>query len=275
MVETLTRPETPGRPTPTGTRPWLRPFWRITSALGAVVLIVTGTIQVAGLLGHEEETIVTTVPAEGLTTLVVDNQAGPVRVVGVSETDEVRVTARVSRGWRRTGHGQRVDGDRLVLDATCPVFPSEFCRVRYTVEVPRDMDVQVDADGWLRASDLTGDVEMTTDEGSIEVERLDGDVRLDSDAGHVRATGMGSGGVEAMSDAGSVRLMFADVPDRVVADSDAGSVEVAVPDDGEPYDVTADSDAGSMTVDVRQAPDATRSIVATADAGSVTVRYTD
>src|SRR5918994_245529 len=230
MVETLTRPETPGRPTPTGTRPWLRPFWRITSALGAVVLIVTGTIQVAGLLGHEEETIVTTVPAEGLTTLVVDNQAGPVRVVGVSETDEVRVTARVSRGWRRTGHGQRVDGDRLVLDATCPVFPSEFCRVRYTVEVPRDMDVQVDADGWLRASDLTGDVEMTTDEGSI-------------------------------------RLMFADVPDRVVADSDAGSVEVAVPDDGEPYDVTADSDAGSMTVDVRQAPDATRSIVATADAG--------
>src|SRR5918995_460886 len=96
MVETLTRPETPGRPTPTGTKPWLRPFWRITSALGAVALLVTGTIQVAGLLGHEEETIVTTVPAEGLTTLVVDNQAGPVRVVGVSETDEVRVTARGS-----------------------------------------------------------------------------------------------------------------------------------------------------------------------------------
>src|SRR5918995_3282286 len=222
MVETLTRPETPGRPTPTGTKPWLRPFWRITSALGAVALLVTGTIRVAGLLGQEEETIVPPVPAEGLTTLVVDNQAGPVRVVGVGETDEVRVTARVSRGWRRTGHGQRVDGDRLVLDATCPVFPSEFCRVRYTVEVPRDMDVQVDADGWLRASDLSGDVEMTTDEGSIEVERLDGNVRLDSDAGRVQATGMGSGGVEAMSDAGRVPPMFPLSPRPVGPDSVPG-----------------------------------------------------
>jgi hypothetical protein len=276
MVETLTRPDTPDRPdrpARSGTRPWLRPFWRIVSAVAAVVLLTTGTVQAASFLGHEEETVVTTVPAEGLTTLVVDNSTGPVRVVGVREADEVRVTARVSRGWRRTGYGQLVEGDRLVLDATCPVFPSEFCRVRYTVEVPADMDVVVDADGWLRASGLDGDVDLSTDSGSIEVERLSGDVRMYSDAGRVRGERLTGSGVEAGSDAGSVRLSFDEAPDQVVADSDAGSVEVVVPYDGEPYRVTADSDAGSTTTDVDQARDATRSIVATSDAGSTTVRY--
>ena len=282
MVETLTRPpEGPDGPGPGGpdgpdrsaTKPWLRPTWRVISGVGAVALLVMGTIQFASYLGHEEETIVTTVPAAGLTSLVVENGAGPVRIVGVNDADEVRVTARISRGWRRTGHGQRVEGERLVLDATCPIFPSEFCYVRYTVEVPRDMDVDVDGDGWLRASDLDGDLTMTTDDGSIEVERLSGDVFLDSDAGRVRASAMTSGAVEARSDAGSVRLSFDEPPRRVVADSDAGSVEVAVPDDGDPYAVTVDSDAGSATADVDQARDAARSIVATTDAGSATVRY--
>jgi hypothetical protein len=89
----------------------------------------------------------------------------------------------------------------------------------------------------------------------------------------VRAEGLRAGAVEASSDAGSVRLFFDEAPTDVVADSDAGSVEVVVPDDGEPYRVTADSDSGSVTTDVDQSRDASRSIVATTDAGSATVRY--
>jgi hypothetical protein len=270
----------PGRAAPAGGMPpprsRARAAWKVLGGLFAAFLLVTGVIQVVVRLAHEEFTIVEEFPAGEVARLDVDSDTGRVTIRGSdANRDTVRVTARVSHGLRRTGHSQRLQDDRLVLDSTCPIFFSDFCEVRYTVEVPTDMDVVVrSSTGRIVVEGVNGDVDLSTDAGSIEVADVDGDLlRMDSDSGSVDATAVGSSDVVATTDAGRVYTGFVDAPRAVRADSDAGRVEVVLPEGDEAYDVEADSAAGSVDVEVNQDSRSSRSVTATSEAGSVTVRY--
>lgn len=249
-------------------------LWRIGGSLAAVGVLGFGTMQSVAQLAHEEETVVRHFDGAELGVVDVRNSAGSVHVVG-SDSDEITVTARVSHGLRSTGESARMDGDRLVLRGSCPVIGSNFCEVRYTVAVPGDVDVQVRAVDRISVSDVTGDVEATTDNGRVEAARIDGDVELYSDNGRVVGTDLRAGVARADSDNGRVELGFLTAPRTVSATSDNGSVEVVLPDTSDAYridDVSSDN-GSAATPEIRIDPQSDRTITATSDNGDVIVRY--
>ena len=133
-------------------------------------------------IAHEERTTTTEFDATGLSTLDVHIDSGSLTVVG-TDTDIVKVTARISDGLRPTSERQTVDGDRLELRAACPAFLSSFCNVAYTVEVPGpDGRCGPGSTTTTSASPAsTGDIDVHTDNGGVTVRGSgDGDLTLRS-----------------------------------------------------------------------------------------------
>jgi Putative adhesin len=255
-------------------RPTLRRTWRIGGSLAAVCVLGFGTLQSVTRLAHEEETVTRRLDGAGLELIDVRNSAGSVHIVG-TQGDSVTVRARVSHGLRSTGESVRRDGDRLVLRGTCPVIGSDFCTVTYNVEVPRDIDVRIRADAAITVSDVSGDVDASTDNGRVEAARVTGDVDLDSDNGRVVGTDLRAGTAHAESDNGRVEMGFLASPRTLEARSDNGSVEVVLPRTSSYYRIVdVSSDNGSAaTPEIRIDPESRRTITATSDNGDVTVRY--
>jgi hypothetical protein len=263
-------------PDPTANSPRVRRAWLIGASLVTVPVLLFGATQVASALAHEERTEVSEFDAAGLRGVDIDNAAGSIRIVGVEDADTVTVNARISDGWRSTGHDVRREGDRLMIEGSCPVFLSDWCNVRYTIEVPSDLAVVAAADnGRVTVTDIAGDVEASSDNGRVELARIEGNVALHSDNGSVTATELRRASrAEATSDNGDVRLEFLDPPDDVVARSDNGSIEVVLPDTGELYQVDAHSDNGTVsTGGVGTRPGSDRAITADSDNGDVTITY--
>jgi hypothetical protein len=268
---------TPTVPPPAGEPPPRQPsvvrgLWKVFAAVLVLGAFVSGTFQIVTLLAHEERTERTTYPADGIARLEVDNSDGSVTVVG-TETDEIVVTARISDGLRSTGESQGVVGGVLELRGTCPNFGSDWCRVTYEVQIPRDLDVTIDAaDGSIDVRGVAGDVQVDSDNGSVDLDALSGVVTAAADNGRVEGHGLRSGQVTADSDNGRVTLTFTAPPTTVVATSRNGSIEVVVPDDGEAYRLVMDADNGSQNADIPTNPAGARSITVRSENGSVTVR---
>jgi hypothetical protein len=248
--------------------------WR---AVGGVLAI--GTVGWAGfntvtLLAHEERTEVTPYDAASVRSIIVDNSAGSVTILGSPERSEITVTARISDGLRATGERQDLIGDRLELQASCPVIGGDWCRVNYTVELPANVDVRVDADnGRIRVQGLDGVVDLDTDNGRVEAVDITGDLTIAGDNGSITASELASSTVVAETDNGSVTLEFVEPPTSVEARSDNGSVEVVLPNTGVAYRVDVNTDNGDVSDNIDIAPDSVRSIIAETDNGDATVRY--
>ena len=89
----------------------------------------------------------------------------------------------------------------------------------------------------------------------------------------MRGSGLRSSDVEATTDQGGVALRFDAEPQRVVADSDQGNVEVVVPQGEAFYRLDTDTDQGRVVRDIRTDPTSDRSITASTDQGDVILRY--
>jgi Putative adhesin len=273
VASTLTQDRTTGPERGPG-GPGVRRAWRIVGSLAVVAVLVFGVYQVVIALAHEEYTFERTFEADDITTIEVDNGAsGPIRIMG-SDTDTISVTGHVDDGLRRTGHTERVEGDRLVLDSSCPLFGSSFCEVAYSIEVPRGLDVVAEgSNSRIIVTDVDGDVDARSDHGRVELARIGGAIRADNDNGSVALTELTGDEVEATTDNGSVRVQFDRAPSRVIVDSDNGDVEVVVPE-GDAYQVRPDTDNGALvTGEIATDPSSERLIEATTDNGDVIVRH--
>jgi hypothetical protein len=248
--------------------------WKVFGSLVAVVALFMGLTQVVVALGHRIHTVDREFDAGGLRSLEVHNSAdGTIRIVG-AETDQVTVQARVSDGIRHTGHSERIDGDRLILDSTCPIFGSSYCEVKYTIEVPRALNVLVRVDsGSISVSDVDGSVDVRSDSSGVELARIGGTIRASSDSSGVTGTDLKARNVDASSDSGHVYLDFAEPPDNVVAKSDSSRVEVVVPDGSGPYNVKPATDNGDVVVEIPSDPSSNRTIEITSDSSDVVLRY--
>jgi hypothetical protein len=250
-----------------------RTAWLVTGSILAAAALVSGTYNVIGLLAHEMETRVETVPAEGIRRIEVDDDAGSV-TIEAADVDEITVRARIGHGLRRSGSSVRVDGETLLVRGSCPVFGSEWCDVRYTIEVPREIDVVVDSDNdGVTIVGVHGHVEAHSDNGSIRLEDVVGDAVLTSDNGGIHAFGLTAERVSASSDNGGIELELVQPPMSVDATSDNGDVVLVVPSGDEVYAVTVDTDNGNADNQLRTDPASDRHIDVTTDNGDATVRY--
>ena len=172
----------------------------------------------------------------------------------------------------RRGHDVQREGDRLVVEGTCPMFLSDWCNVRYTIEMPSSAVVADTDNGRVTVTEWppTSRRHRTTADRAGPHE---GDLVLHSDNGSVTATGIRGPHARATSDNGGVRLGL-DSPHDVVATSDNGSVDIVILDEGAiAYKVDAESDNGTVSFPVRTDPDGERTITAHSDNGDVTITY--
>jgi hypothetical protein len=271
----LPPPPAPGV-TPVRNSPALNVAWLAIGSIAAVVGLVFGTVQTVGLLAHEEHTERITVSDPSVAVLDVATDDGRVEVIG-ADVDDVRITARISDGLVPTEFTHEVVGDRLQVRARCvAVITGPWCEAKLRIVVPRGMEVKVRSeDDPVLVRGLTGRVDAHSSNGSVEAQALSGAVQLGSSNGSVRAFRMRTPSIQAGSGNGSVRLEFAEPPRSVIADSDNGSVEVALPRGDQGYDVDIASDNGGTDNLVRTDSTSGSRVVATSNNGSVTVRYLD
>ena len=226
---------------------------RLVLLVAAALAVVCGLVFAATEAFTKSETRVQTLAA-GIERVLVRADAGDVRLVGSTQP---RVTVRSESQWllRKPRVTASRRGELLVLRGDCP---SQALRARcgadFTIEVPFDVDVEVDGDA-----------------GDIEVEDLAGNISLRTDAGDIMGSGLQPATVEVHTDAGDVALAFDTSPALVRAVSDAGDVAITVPE-GE-YRIDTVTDAGDITLDgVLRNDRAVRRIVAETGAGDVAIR---
>jgi hypothetical protein len=248
--------------------------WRVVGGVLAIGTVGWGAFNVVEVLAHGERTEVTTYDAADVRVIDVRNSAGSVTIEGSSERDEVTVTARISDGLRETGESQQLVDGRLELRGSCPLIGGTWCDVDFTVEVPSDVEVRVDADhGRVRVTQIDGPLDLDTDNGSIEVADVGGRVTVRTDNGSIDASGLRVDTVTAAADNGSILLEFVEPPQTVEARSDNGNVEVVLPDTEDFYNLDMSTDNGEETREIRTDPTSPRRITIETDNGDAIVRY--
>lgn len=244
----------------------------VVGGLVTALLIVQGTLALVGLWFRTSDTAPLVLGGGRITDVVVEVDAGTVRLVPGEVFD-----------GRRTAHYGLVkprltvmrDGGSLAVTGHCGRvwLSGSWCSTDVTLTVPADVRVRVHtAAGDVHIGAITGEVRVSSGAGDVNLTGTTGPVVVETGAGDVRGVDLGPV-VDAQSGAGDVRLAFAVAPTDVRAESGAGDVAVLLPPGETVYRVDADSGAGSRTVDVRTSPTATARVFAQSGAGNVSVRY--
>ena len=206
--------------------------------------------------------------------LSIDTAIGDVHVVP-GKDGQVTVARRLTYGLRRPFVEERIDGDTFrITDRPCTADVAFPCEVRWLVQVPRDVDVEVTTrSGSINVSGMSSTVKLVSKTGAVRVDAPSGKlVTLRSRTGAVTAQNISSEQVVATTITGSVSLAFRTPPSLVVGRSDTGKVGVVLPDGNETYRIEAKSlKDGSRTVTARDDPESRRRINVMSSRGDVSV----
>ncbi len=212
----------------------------------------------------------------GLIHLLID--AGDEVVAGGDDTT-ISIDGTLSRGLRSPSHSERLNGDKLVVHASCASTFNTFCGLDYRIRVPEGVSVRARvSDGSVTVTNVHGDLDISSSDGSVRFDgggagSVNGILRLHSTDGSVTASNLTSTSVDASTADGSIRLGFTAAPQAVSARSSDGSVIVEVPNDAQTYRVQASSSDGSAHTSIRVDPSSSRVIAARSSDGNVTIRY--
>ncbi|PZG22340.1 hypothetical protein C1J01_03910 [Nonomuraea aridisoli] len=216
----------------------------------ALAALVSG----CGLAGALEKDTVSYDVTDKVSAIRIEADAGGIEVVE-SDRQGVHVTERLS--WRRSKPEatHETQGDTLVLGFGCPGggwLGGGSCDVGYEVEIPKGLRVTAVSDsGNVTLRDLSGDLDVTSDSGSIE------------------GSGLASRQVVMESDSGAITLAFAAQPDKVETSADSGSTEVRVP--GGPYNIVTTTDSGRKEIGTPHDASAPRSLTLSSDSGAIKI----
>jgi len=208
------------------------------------------------------------------TAVSIDVAVGEVQIVP-GKAGEITVARRLTYGLRRPFVEERIDGDTFrVSDQRCSVDVAFPCSVRWLLQVPRDLAVEVrTVSGSITVSGLSGRIKLTSETGAVKALAPSGPlVTLRSRDGAVTAQNVSSAQVVATSDNGAVSLTFRSPPSLVVGRSQSGPIGIVLPEGGDAYKISAKSQSGSKTVAVpKTSDDARRRIDVLSATGDVSV----
>lgn len=252
----------------------VRVLWLAGASLLAVGGLLFGTLQAASMVAHEERTETTEIDASTVSSLVVDNGAGDVTIVGVDRSDAITVRAHISEGLRATGHEIDHRDGMLFVRGSCPLFGSEWCAVDYTIEVPAGMYVDAGGLEGVTVTDLDGGLRAHSSAGSVELIRVGGDVSVSANQGRIEGTALTATRVDATANQGRLTLDFAASPEHIAAQANQGRIDIVLPDDAAVfYDTDTEANQGTVNAEVRTDPNSDRTITAQANQGTITIGY--
>jgi hypothetical protein len=206
--------------------------------------------------------------------LSIDVAIGEVQIVPSSKDGEIKVRRRMTYGLRRPFVEERIDHETFRLsDKSCAAPMASPCHVRWLLQVPRDVFVEVRTQtGSITVSGMRGTVKLQSESGAVKAISPSGPlVTLRSTAGTVTAQNVSSDQVVATSTTGSVSLTFRAPPSLVVGRSETGQVEVVLPDGDESYRINAKSQDGITNVTANDDPEARRRIDVRSTKGDIRV----
>jgi hypothetical protein len=184
------------------------------------------------------------------------DNAGTVEVVE-SDRRSIRVTERLSWLKDKPKASHKVQGDTLELTFDCPTTwgwgaLGATCDVHYQIEATKGLRIEVSSDsGNLTLKNLSGELEATTDAGTIEATELTGEK------------------VVTKTGSGDMNLVFAGQPDQVTTTTDLGKTVIRVPRG--PYNIVATTDSGHKNIKAASLPSAQRTIALSSDSGDLEV----
>lgn len=203
----------------------------------------------------------------------IELSVGEVHIVPSSKDDQISVRRVLTYGLRRPFVEEKIEGDKFrVRDGNCAVPLGSICHVRWLIEIPRSLPVDVTTDaGGIRVSGLSGPVKLTSTSGTVQASTLSGTaIQLLSHEGKVTGRDLRSDYVVATSRTGEISLTFSTHPRLVQAQSVTGAVGVVLPPEEEPYRITARA-GGSRSIPATSDPHAERSITVRSDTNDVSV----
>jgi len=190
-------------------------------------------------------------------TVSVDAALGDVQIVP-GTAGEITVARRLTYGLKRPFVSERVDGDTFrIADRPCTAEPAFPCQVRWLLEIPRDLTVEVDTRGGsITVNGLRGTIKLVSVSGSVTALAPSGKlVTLRSTSGSVKAQSVSSDQVVATSTSGDVTVTFQTPPSLMVGRSVTGRVGVVLPSTDDHYRISAKSQDGSKTIALSKATD--------------------
>lgn len=159
------------------------------------------------------------------------------------------------------------DDGTLRITADC----GAFCQTHISGTAPADAEIVVRTEaGSIDVTGFREGADLNTSAGNVKVTGIGGPAKLRTDAGSIRGD-ISDGDVDAETSAGGIDLEIVGDFSHIAAVSDAGSVNLTVPD--YIYRVEAETSVGRTDVNVSTAPDAERVIVARSNVGNVTINH--
>ncbi|WP_436772623.1 DUF4097 family beta strand repeat-containing protein [Yinghuangia sp. YIM S09857] len=213
-------------------------------------------------------------PGESLT---VESDDGAVHLVP-GEPGRVHVDRKTTESIRGADPEWSLTDGILRLGTNCPSFFSVDCDGDYTVTVPPSVKtVKVrSGDGSISVRSLTADLDLRSEDGSMTVRDVRAaTLRLATSDGSVSVSGTAADAVVVSSGDGGVSLTLTEPPAGVKASTGDGSLRLTLPRTGDAYRTTVKVGDGSQSIQIKQDPDATRTLDLSTGDGSVRVRYAD
>ncbi|MDX3100872.1 DUF4097 family beta strand repeat-containing protein [Nonomuraea angiospora] len=231
-----------------------RAGWITLGAGAAILIAVLIGLSLWSWLARQSETQRQTHQrAAGRITL--DLRIGEVRLVP-GEAGRVDIERRLTWSGPKPALKEQWSGDTLGIQASCDEdLLIGACWVSYTIRVPAGTAV-----------------EARTAEGDITLRDLTGALRLTTETGAITGTGLRAADVEADAKLGNIALRFVQAPDSLRANSEAGNIDVEVPE-GDDYALDIRGGLGEPEVGVRATAGAENNISVRNSTGGIRVAY--
>lgn len=257
--------------------PRLRLVVRIVGSVVAATALIGALFNAFNTIAFEDFADKATFSAAELSeveTVVVRNTAGHSEV-RVGSDDDVRLATTGTEGLFGLDRANRVSGDQLLLESSCPASFATHCRVDQVVAVPNHLAVDVRGrHGDVRVSGVSQPVNVDSRFGRIELADLSGPVRVRHGFGVIEAHGLSAPSVDVISQFGETTLVFTGVPGDVRVDTRFGQTVIELPDDGTTYRVTGETQFGDRVIEVRTDPASDQVLHVDHQFGDVIIRYT-
>jgi DUF4097 and DUF4098 domain-containing protein YvlB len=182
-----------------------------------------------------------TLTAEGIESIRIDCGSGYLKIKGVEglkqieveaslvvkgiDDDEIegfmkdRVTLKLEKRGSKAKLTSKVDSGGF-----SSLFRSRHAHIDLEVRVPKKMDLDIDdGSGYIKISDIGGNIQLDDGSGSIEVRDVEGNVEIDDGSGSIDLENIG-GNVKVEDGSGSIELDKAG--GDVSIDDNSGSISV-------------------------------------------------
>ena len=223
--------------------------------LGVIILVLVAMWAITELArtttSQEQQ-----VAADEVDALELQGEAGSISIV-VEERGDISVRSELTSGlW------DEISSDMTLAEGTLSVI--DDC----DRGVPFFTDCQVDHE-LVVPPEVLSSISIQATAGAIAVRGFGGELDVFTTAGRIVVSDFAGPTADLRSTAGQILVDAVVAPQNIDVSTTAGEIAILVPD--EPYRVSTDTTAGSVEVDVREDPDADRSISVSSTAGTIRI----